>query len=102
MKISIAGMHGSGKDTIADLLAKKLNLKRYSVGAFRRKMAEQDISGMTGEDLIRFLYSTGAIKYVQGSEVPNDAQAGSSPTSDFSKITRFWSRSASQRSPATL
>ncbi len=41
MKIVISGMHGSGKDTIADLLAKKLKIKRYSVGAFRRKMAEE-------------------------------------------------------------
>lgn len=45
MKIVISGMHGSGKDTIADLLAKKLKLKHYSVGGFRRKMAEE--RGMT-------------------------------------------------------
>jgi len=38
-------MPGAGKDTIAQIIAKKFKLKQYSVGGFRRKMAEE--RGMT-------------------------------------------------------
>jgi cytidylate kinase len=41
MIITISGAPGSGKNTIADLLAEKLKLKRYSVGNFRREMAKK-------------------------------------------------------------
>jgi predicted cytidylate kinase len=39
MIISISGTPGSGKNTIADMLAKKLKLKHYSMGDLRGKMA---------------------------------------------------------------
>lgn len=39
MIITINGTPGSGKSTIADYLAKKLKLKRYSMGDFRRNLA---------------------------------------------------------------
>jgi len=45
MIITISGKPGSGKNTIADILAKRLKLKRYSVGDFRRAMAKK--RGMT-------------------------------------------------------
>jgi len=41
MKITISGALGSGKSTIAKLLAKKLNLKHYSTGDFMRKLAAE-------------------------------------------------------------
>ena len=41
MILTISGYPGSGKNTIADILAKKLNLKRYSAGGGRRNMAKQ-------------------------------------------------------------
>jgi cytidylate kinase len=41
MKITIGGLAGAGKSTIAKLLAKKLNLKHYSNGDFMRAIAEQ-------------------------------------------------------------
>jgi cytidylate kinase len=41
MIITISGKPGSGKSTIANLLAKELKLKRYSVGDFRRNMAKK-------------------------------------------------------------
>jgi predicted cytidylate kinase len=40
MIITISGTAGSGKSTIAKLLAKKLGYEHYSVGDFRRKRAE--------------------------------------------------------------
>jgi predicted cytidylate kinase len=40
MKITIGGAPGSGKSTIARMLAKKLNYKFYSIGNIRRRMAE--------------------------------------------------------------
>lgn len=40
MIITIGGKAGSGKTTIAKLLAKKLKLKHYSVGDLMRKMAK--------------------------------------------------------------
>ncbi len=39
MRITISGKPGSGKSTIGKMLAKKLNLKFYSVGDIRGKMA---------------------------------------------------------------
>lgn len=41
MIITISGNPGSGKSSTADILAKKLNMKRYSVGNFRREMAKK-------------------------------------------------------------
>lgn len=41
MKITISGKPGAGKSTIAKLLAKKLNLKHYSIGDLMRKMAKE-------------------------------------------------------------
>ena len=41
MIITISGMPGSGKTSTADVIAKKLNMKRYSVGNLRREMAKK-------------------------------------------------------------
>ncbi|HII14805.1 MAG TPA: AAA family ATPase [Nanoarchaeota archaeon] len=41
MQISICGTPGSGKSTVAKILAKKLGYKYYSVGGLRRQMAEK-------------------------------------------------------------
>lgn len=49
MIITISGMPGSGKSTVAKLLAKKLNYQHYSVGDLRGKMAVA--RGMTIEEL---------------------------------------------------
>lgn len=39
MIITISGNPGSGKSTVAKILAQKLNLKHYSTGGFMREMA---------------------------------------------------------------
>lgn len=41
MIITISGTAGSGKSTIANALVKKLNLKKYSVGDFRREQGQK-------------------------------------------------------------
>lgn len=41
MIITISGNLGSGKSTVADLLAKKLDFKRHSTGEYMRRMAEK-------------------------------------------------------------
>ena len=41
MIITISGIAGSGKSTVAKLLAKRLNLKHYSTGDFMREIAEK-------------------------------------------------------------
>ncbi len=41
MIIAISGKPGSGKSTVAKLLAKKLGLKHYSTGDFMRKLAAE-------------------------------------------------------------
>ena len=41
MIITISGMPGSGKSTVAKFLAKKLKLEHYSGGDFRREIAKQ-------------------------------------------------------------
>lgn len=41
MKIAISGMAGSGKSTIAKMLAKKLGFKHYSMGDFQREIAKE-------------------------------------------------------------
>ena len=45
MKITIGGTPGSGKNTVAEELGKKLNFKVFVAGDFQRKMAEE--KGMT-------------------------------------------------------
>lgn len=45
MIISISGSHGSGKSTIAKMLAEKLNWPRYYMGGLRREAAKK--RGMT-------------------------------------------------------
>lgn len=45
MIITISGKPGSGKSTVAKIVARKLNLKHYSVGDLWRKMAAE--RGMT-------------------------------------------------------
>ena len=41
MKITISGKPGSGKSTIAKLVAENLNLKHYSIGDIMREMAKE-------------------------------------------------------------
>jgi cytidylate kinase len=41
MIVTISGNLGSGKSTVADALAEKFHLKRYSAGDFMRDMAEE-------------------------------------------------------------
>lgn len=45
MKITIGGTPGSGKNTVANELGKKLNFRVFVAGDFQRKMAEE--KGMT-------------------------------------------------------
>ncbi len=51
MIISISGMPGSGKSTVAKILVRRLGMKRYYMGGMRREMARK--RGMTIEDLNR-------------------------------------------------
>ncbi len=41
MIITISGIAGSGKSTVAKLLAKRLNYKHYSIGDFMREIAKE-------------------------------------------------------------
>lgn len=41
MKITVTGLPGSGKSTIAKLLAEKLGLEHYSTGDFQRELAKE-------------------------------------------------------------
>lgn len=49
MIITISGLPGSGKSTVAKILAKRLNLKRYYIGEMRRKIARK--KGITLDEL---------------------------------------------------
>jgi predicted cytidylate kinase len=52
MKITISGKPGSGKSTVAKIVAERLGLKLYSVGDFMREIAKR--RGMTLVELNRF------------------------------------------------
>ncbi len=41
MKITISGMAGAGKSTVAKIVAKQLNLKHYSAGDLMRRLAKE-------------------------------------------------------------
>jgi predicted cytidylate kinase len=49
MIVSISGMPGSGKSTVAKMLSSRLGMKRYYMGGMRREIARK--KGMTIEDL---------------------------------------------------
>lgn len=49
MKITISGMAGSGKSTVAKIVAKELGLKHHSIGDFMREIAQE--KGMTLPEL---------------------------------------------------
>ena len=49
MIITISGMPGSGKSTVAKILARKLRMKRYYMGGIRREMARK--MGLTIDEL---------------------------------------------------
>jgi CMP/dCMP kinase len=49
MIVSISGMPGSGKSTVAKMLSARLGMKRYYMGGMRREIARN--KGMTIEDL---------------------------------------------------
>jgi CMP/dCMP kinase len=49
MIISISGMPGSGKSTVAKILSARLSMKRYYMGGMRREIARK--KGMTIEEL---------------------------------------------------
>jgi len=49
MIISISGMPGAGKSTVAKMLSKRLEMKRYYMGGMRREMGRK--RGMTIEQL---------------------------------------------------
>ncbi|MBU2560969.1 MAG: cytidylate kinase family protein [Nanoarchaeota archaeon] len=51
MIITISGMPGSGKTTVARMLSERLNLNHYYMGAIRRKIAEE--RGITLNELNR-------------------------------------------------
>ena len=51
------------------LLRESPSVISAAIHEFERKIPDQDISQVTGEALIRWLYERGALKYVEGSEV---------------------------------
>src|SRR3989344_9000115 len=51
MKIIISGMPGSGKSTVAKLIAKQLGIPHYSMGDLQRKVAEE--KGVTILELMK-------------------------------------------------
>ncbi|MHA1194674.1 MAG: (d)CMP kinase [Promethearchaeota archaeon] len=53
MIISISGAHGTGKSTVAKILASKLGLKYYSTGEAFRELAEE--KGMSLEEFTKYV-----------------------------------------------
>jgi predicted cytidylate kinase len=55
MRITISGMPGSGKTTVAKIIAERLKLKHYYMGAIRRHLAQE--RGITLDELNRIAES---------------------------------------------
>src|SRR3989338_9520450 len=61
MIITISGDIGSGKSTVAKIIAKKMGLKHYSVGDFMRQLAHNQ--GISFEELTRKSFNDPQIDY---------------------------------------
>jgi CMP/dCMP kinase len=59
MKITISGMPGAGKSTVAEFLSKKLNYPRYDMGGMRRDLAKK--RGLTLEQFQKLAESDPSI-----------------------------------------
>ncbi len=75
MRITITGPPGSGKSTVAKLLAKKLKLKHYSAGDIRREIAAK--KGMTLEEFNKWDEKTH-----EGDKIADDFQKKLGKTED--------------------
>ena len=50
MKILVSGLAGTGKDSIAEILSREFNLKRYSSGGIMREAALKEFSHIKNEE----------------------------------------------------
>ncbi len=53
VKIAISGLHGTGKSSVGESIAEKLNLKHYSTGDAFRSLAQQ--KGMSLEEFSQYV-----------------------------------------------
>jgi cytidylate kinase len=72
--IAIGGPAGSGKTTVAKLLAQRLGLKHVSVGYFFRRLAQE--RGLTLEELSRIVQQDPSIDYYLDSMAMEEARKG--------------------------
>ncbi|MFX1287752.1 MAG: (d)CMP kinase, partial [Promethearchaeota archaeon] len=75
MIIAISGLHGTGKSTIAKLLADKLGILYYSTGQAFRDLAKEN--NMSLEDYTRFVEKHPDIDKELDNKVVNMAKKGS-------------------------
>lgn len=75
MIIAISGLHGTGKSTIAKLLAENLGILYYSTGQAFRDLAEE--SGMTLEEYTNYVEKNPEIDQTLDKKVVDIAKKGS-------------------------
>ncbi len=72
--ITLGGLHGTGKSSVADLIAKEFNLRRTSAGMIFRTMAKE--RGMTLEDFSKLAKEDQSIDRMLDDRLKEEAKRG--------------------------
>jgi cytidylate kinase len=72
--ITIGGLHGTGKSSVADRISKEFNLRRVSAGIAFRRLAEE--RGLTLEEFSRVAEQDGQIDRLLDNTLKEEAKKG--------------------------
>ncbi len=72
--VTLGGLHGTGKSSTADMVAKRFNLRRLSAGGIFRQLAEE--RGLSLEEFSRVAEEDSSIDHELDSRLKSEAEKG--------------------------